>query len=482
MSLIQINNFIGGEFCSAQNQKTIENFNPSTGNVYSLLPRSEFNDIHSAVQSAQKAFSLWSKLTAQERSNYLHAIADGIELRFHEFVQAESRDQGKPEWLAESLDIPRSIQNFRFFANQILFTSIESNDFSGKAINTVLRKPIGVAGLISPWNLPLYLLSWKMAPALAAGNTVVCKPSEITPMTAYLLAQVIQEAQIPPGVINIVFGFGHEAGEALVKHPQVPIISFTGGTTTGKHLNSMAAPYLKKVSLELGGKNANIIFSDCDIEEALSTTIRSSFLNQGEICLCGSRIFIEKPLYEDFLKRFIIETKKLRVGNPTEKENFIGALVSQTHLEKVRSYIQMAQNEGGVIETGNEAILLDKNFQNGYFLRPTIISGLSPKSKVMQEEIFGPVVTVYPFHSETEAIALANDVEYGLSASIWTKDIQRIYRLGQQLDVGTLWVNSWMLRDLRAPFGGMKMSGMGREGGLHSLDFFTESTNLCIKY
>lgn len=483
MSIIEIKNFIGGEFCSSQNKKTLENFEPATGKVYSLLPRSEASDVDAAVSAANQAFPQWSKLTTQERSQFLHKIADGIETRMKEFVAAESRDQGKPEWLAESLDIPRAVANFRFFAQQILFTPIESNDFAGKAINTVLRKPVGVAGLISPWNLPLYLLSWKMAPALAAGNTVVCKPSEITPMTAFLLAQVIKDSGLPPGVANLVFGLGAEAGEALVKHPKVPIVSFTGGTTTGKHLNATAAPLLKKVSLELGGKNANIIFADANIDEALTTTLRSSFLNQGEICLCGSRIFVERSIYDSFLSRFIAETKKLKVGDPKQAENFIGALASKAHFDKVRSYVQLAEKEGGRIETGLEPLnFTDAAFKDGYFMRPTIISGLTPQCRVMQEEVFGPVVTVTPFDSEEEVIHLANGVDYGLSASVWTKDVQRVYRLGQQLDVGTLWVNSWMLRDLRAPFGGVKMSGLGREGGLHSLEFFTEATNLCIKY
>lgn len=484
-SMIEIKNFIGGEFCAAQSQQHIENYNPSTGQVYSTIPRSNAADIDAAVIAAKKAFPQWSRLSALERSQFLHKIADGIEKRMPELIMAESRDQGKPEWLAESLDIPRSSANFRFFANQILFVPVEANEFGGKglnAINTILRKPIGVAGLISPWNLPLYLLSWKMAPALAAGNTVVCKPSEITPMTAYILCDIIKEAGLPPGVVNIVFGLGAEAGEALVKHPDVPIVSFTGGTTTGRHLNSTAAPLLKKVSLELGGKNANIIFADCNLDEAIATSIRSSFLNQGEICLCGSRIFVEKSIYFEFLSRFVAETKKLKVGDPTQKDNFIGALASKAHFEKVKAYVALAQKEGGKIETGLEPISLPEAFQNGYFMRPTIISGLAPQCRVMQEEIFGPVVTVTPFETEEDVVRMTNGVEYGLSASLWTKDVQRIYRMGQELEVGTLWVNAWMIRDLRAPFGGMKNSGIGREGGLHSLEFFTEATNLCIKY
>ncbi len=482
MSLIEIQNFIGGEFRPAHSRKVLENTDPSTGLVYSTLPRSDAADIDVAVESARKAFPVWSKTSPEERSRFLHAIADGIDRQQATLAAAESRDQGKPLWLTESLDIPRASTNFRLFANQILFTPVESNEFSNKAINLVLRKPIGVAGLISPWNLPLYLLSWKIAPAIAAGNTVVCKPSEITPFTASLLCSIIKEAGLPPGVVNMVYGLGAEAGEALVKHPQVPLISFTGGTATGQRLNAVAAPLLKKVSLELGGKNANLIFADADFEEAVKTTLRSSFLNQGEICLCGSRIFVEKSIYPRFLARFIEETKKLKVGDPTLKDHFLGALASAAHLQKVKSYVELAEQDGGRIETGKEEIKLDPKHQGGYFMRPTIITGLPPQSRVMQEEIFGPVVTVTPFESEEEALALANDVPYGLSASLWTQDIKRVHRIGQDLQVGTLWVNSWMIRDLRAPFGGMKKSGIGREGGLHSLEFFTEATNLCIKY
>lgn len=482
MSLIEIKNFIGGEYYAARSKKVLDNFEPATGSVYSTIPRSDEADVNAAVEAAKKAFPVWSKSSAEERSRIMHKIADGIERQLHTLAAAESRDQGKPLWLAESLDIPRAAANFRFFANQILFTSIESNEFSNKAINMVLRKPIGVAGLISPWNLPLYLLTWKIAPAIAAGNTVVCKPSEITPLTAFLLCQILKEADLPQGVVNMVFGLGAEAGEAIVKHPQVPIVSFTGGTSTGKHLNATAAPLLKKVSLELGGKNANIIFADADLKEAVSTSLRSSFLNQGEICLCGSRIFVEKSIYPTFLSRFVEETRQLKVGDPSIKDNFIGALASKNHFLKVQSYVEMALKEGGQLETGNEELSLNERCRQGYFMRPTIITGLSPKSRVMQEEIFGPVVTVTPFDSEDEALALANGVDYGLSASLWTKDVQRIHRFGQNLEVGTLWVNSWMIRDLRAPFGGMKMSGLGREGGLHSLEFFTEATNLCIKY
>jgi aminomuconate-semialdehyde/2-hydroxymuconate-6-semialdehyde dehydrogenase len=482
MPLITLKNYIGGEFYPAQSNLFINNFDPSNGRVYSTLPQSTAADINAAVLAAEKAFPSWSRTTMEERAHILNKIADGIEARLPLLAAAESKDQGKPVWLAESVDIPRAAHNFRFFAGQILYQQSEAYDHSGQAFNFSIRKPVGVAGLISPWNLPLYLLTWKIAPAIACGNTVVCKPSEITPMTAYLLCEILAEAGLPPGVVNMVFGYGAEAGEALVKHPKVPLISFTGGTTTGKHLSATAAPLIKKLSLELGGKNANIIFADANLEDAVQMSLRSSFLNQGEICLCGSRIFVEAPVYESFLNSFVTETRKLKVGDPRKNETFMGALVSQSHLEKVRSYVKLAQEEGGQIETGLEAIPLSDEHTTGYFMRPTIITGLNSQCRVMQEEIFGPVVTIVPFQSEADVITMANSVEYGLSASIWSKNIQRVHRIAQQLDVGTLWVNTWMLRDLRTPFGGMKGSGLGREGGMHSLEFFSETTNVCIKY
>lgn len=482
MSLIEIKNFIGGEFCSAKSNTTIENFEPATGRVYSTIPRSHATDVNAAIQAAKKAFPAWSSKSAEERAQYLNKIADGIEKRLLQFARAESRDQGKPVWLAESMDIPRAAHNFRFFAGQILYQKDEAHEISGKAYNFTLRKPVGVAGLISPWNLPLYLLTWKIAPAIAFGNTVVCKPSELTPMTAFLLCEIFQDVGLPPGVVNILFGYGAEAGEPIVQHPEVPLISFTGGTTTGKRLSASAAPLIKKLSLELGGKNANMIFADCHLDEAIETSLRSSFLNQGEICLCGSRLFVEQSIYTTFVERFVSKVKNLKVGDPKNADHFIGALVSKDHLEKVRSYVTLAQQEGGKIETGLEPIPLDSDHQNGYFMRPTVITGLSSHCRVMQEEIFGPVVTIAPFSTEEEVIAMANSVEYGLAASLWTKDIQRVHRMARALEVGTLWVNTWMMRDLRVPFGGMKMSGVGREGGVHSLEFFTEATNVCVKY
>jgi aminomuconate-semialdehyde/2-hydroxymuconate-6-semialdehyde dehydrogenase len=343
-------------------------------------------------------------------------------------------------------------------------------------------QPLGVCAGITPFNIPAMIPLWMFPLAIACGNTVICKPSELTPMTAFLLTQILAEVQLPPGVVNVIFGLGAEAGEAIVTHSQIPLISFTGGTTTGKRLSQSAAPMIKKLSLELGGKNANIVFADADLDEAVNTSLRSSFLNQGEICLCGSRIYVEASVYDKFLQQFVAKTKSLKVGDPSKAENFLGALVSRDHWNKVKAYVQLAQEEGGTVETGLEPIVLSAPFENGFFMRPTVISDLPNQCRVMQEEIFGPVVTITPFQTEEEVVAMANSVEFGLAATLWTKDLSRTHRMARALEVGILWVNTWMMRDLRTPFGGMKMSGVGREGGLHSLEFFSECTNVCIKY
>lgn len=474
--------FIGGERVPSTTQAWLENRNPATGQVINRIARGRSEDIHRAVEKAREAFPAWCSTAPAERARLLNRIADLIDERAQEFAELESLDQGKPVSLALKMDIPRVALNFRFFAGAILHHENESTEIDQQTLNVVLRKPIGVCGLISPWNLPLYLLSWKIAPALAAGNTVVCKPSEMTSMTADLLTDVLTQAGLPKGVVNIVYGLGPEAGEALVRHPDVPLISFTGGTSTGRKIIESGAENFKKLSLELGGKNPNLIFKDADLDAAVNGTIRSSFLNQGEICLCGSRIYVQEEIFDQFMDAFIPRVKALKVGDPRDPQSFMGPLVSKDHLAKVKSYVEIARQEGGRIWTGGEAPRVSEELKDGYWYLPTVITGLSESSRCVQEEIFGPVVTVAKFKDLDEAIEKANGVVYGLSASAWTKDLQTTLRLGRELKTGTLWVNTWLERDLRVPFGGQKASGIGREGGRHSLEFFTEATTLCVRY
>ncbi len=478
----KILNFINGEYQSPLDDNWIDNYNPSNGEVYSLIPNSNEKDIENAYKAAENAFPKWSNTTLEERSKILSKIAQLIEDNLEEFVEAESKDNGKPLSLARAVDIPRASSNFQFFANAITQFASESHESVGlNAFNFTLRSAIGVVGCISPWNLPLYLFSWKIAPALAAGNTVVAKPSEVTPMTAYLLGKICNEAGLPKGVLNIVHGLGHTTGQAIVAHEKIKAISFTGGTTTGAHIARTAAPMFKKLSLELGGKNPNLIFADCDYDKMLEVTLKSSFANQGQICLCGSRIYIERSIYDKFKKDFTTRVKGLKIGHPSEKETNIGALVSKAHLEKVKSYIDIAEQEGGkVIAGGNYANV--KGYENGYYLEPTVIEISEPNCRLTQEEIFGPVVTIMPFDSDDEALSLANGVRYGLSSTIWTNNLNRTMNLAKKLEAGIVWVNTWLMRDLRTPFGGTKDSGVGREGGLEALRFFTEPKNVCIKY
>ena len=409
-------------------------------------------------------------------------ISELIEANLDRLAEAESKDNGKPIWLAKAVDIPRATSNFRFFANAITQFASESHESVGQqAINYTLRQPIGVVGCISPWNLPLYLFTWKIAPAIAAGNCVVAKPSEVTPMTAYLLSEICTEAGLPKGVLNTVHGLGTTTGQAIVEHPDIKAISFTGGTATGAHIAKVAAPMFKKLSLELGGKNPNIIFADCDYDAMLDTTVRSSFANQGQICLCGSRIFVEEKIYEQFKTDFVARIKALKVGHPSDSETNIGALVSKPHLEKVKEYIEIAKNEQGNILCGGNAVTI-KGYENGYYLEPTVIEVPNDDCRVNQEEIFGPVVTIMPFKTEEDVLQMANKVKYGLSATLWTNDLKRTMKLSNQLQAGIVWVNTWMMRDLRTPFGGVKQSGVGREGGFDALRFFTEAKNVCIKY
>jgi len=478
--MMQLANFIDGCQVARLSGTYLDGYHPATGTVYCQVPDSDERDIDLAVAAAAKAFPDWSRIGEDRRAAVLYRIADLLEERLDDFARAESRDQGKPVQLAAAVDIPRAVSNFRFFAGAILHQEESATQTNGRALNYTYRKPMGVAGLISPWNLPLYLLTWKIAPALAVGNTAVAKPSELSSLTAHLLGDVLNDAGLPPGVCNLVMGLGVKAGAALVRHPRVPLISFTGGTRTAVDIMRDAAPHFKKLSLELGGKNANIIFDDADLENCLATTVRSSFTNQGEVCLCGSRIFVQRGLYDTFLARFIERTKALVVGDPDDPATNLGALISRDHLEKVSYYVDLARQEGGTIETGGGPVRLGGDLVNGYFFAPTVVTGLAPSCRVMNEEIFGPVVTVTPFDSEEEVVAWANGTPYGLSATIWTTDLGRAHRVAQSMDAGIIWVNTWMLRDLRTPFGGMKASGLGREGGRHSIDFYTEVQNICI--
>ena len=477
----KILNYINGQLVEPNSQKYLDNYNPSEGKVYSLLPDSDQSDVDKAVKAAEIVFPSWSATPASVRSNILQRIADLIDRDLDKLAQAESVDNGKPVSLAKVMDIPRASANMRFFATAILHSESESHLTDQEAINYTTRSPIGVVGCISPWNLPLYLFTWKIAPALAAGNTVIAKPSELTPMTAFLFSKLCIEAGLPPGVLNIVHGLGNKAGQAIIEHPLITAISFTGGTATGKKIAATAAPMFKKLSLELGGKNPNLIFADCDFEQAVATSINSSFSNQGEICLCGSRIIVERSIYNKFVEEFVKRVKTLIIGDPEEEKTRIGALVSEGHLNKVLSYIELAQQEGGKVLCGGKQVKLLGRCDKGYFVEPTVITGLSQQCKTNQEEIFGPVVTIMPFDTEDEAIQFANSTAYGLSATLWTENLKRAHRVAHQLKSGIIWVNCWLLRDLRTPFGGMKQSGVGREGGWEALRFFTEAKNICIK-
>jgi aminomuconate-semialdehyde/2-hydroxymuconate-6-semialdehyde dehydrogenase len=476
-----IQNYIGGELLPPDSGKYLDNIDPSRGKVYSYIPDSEKSDIDKAVLAAEKAFPAWSNTPKEERSDLMLKIASLIEARLPEFAEAESLDNGKPVSLASHVDIPRAVSNFKFFATAILHFASESHSMENLGINYTLRKPIGIVGCISPWNLPLYLFTWKIAPALAAGNCVVAKPSEITPMTAFLLSEICIEAGLPAGVLNIVHGLGQKVGDAISRDPKIKAISFTGGTQTGETIAKIAAPMFKKLSLELGGKNPNIIFADCNFENALSTTLRSSFSNQGQICLCGSRIFVERPIYEKFRDAFVAKVAKTKVSYPTDPEAKLGALVSKPHLEKVLSYVELAKQEGGTILTGGERVYLEGEFSEGFYMRPTVIEGLKFDCRTNQEEIFGPVVTIMPFDTEEEVLMMANSTQYGLAATVWTENLTCAHRVADQIQSGIVWINSWLVRDLRTPFGGVKNSGVGREGGFEALRFFTEAKNVFIQ-
>jgi aminomuconate-semialdehyde/2-hydroxymuconate-6-semialdehyde dehydrogenase len=478
---LKIKNFIAGQFIEPVGGKYLDNIEPATGKPYSQVADSDARDVELAVAAAEKAFPDWSRTPAADRSGLLLRIADLIERDLEKFARAESIDTGKPVSLARSLDIPRAASNFRFFATAILHTENEAHVTDGVAFNYTLRQPRGVVGLISPWNLPLYLLSWKIAPAIACGNTAIAKPSELTPMSAQLLCEICAEAGLPNGVLNVVHGTGPNVGSEITAHPGIGTISFTGGTVTGRKVAETCAPMFKKVSLELGGKNPNIIFADADLDAAIAGSLRSSFANQGQVCLCGSRVFVERSAYQDFVDRFIDKASQLKQGDPLDDKTEQGAIVSQAQLDKVKFYVDLAQKEGGKIALGGKAPeSINDRCRDGYFFPPTVLTDLPVSCRTNREEIFGPVVTITPFDSEEEVIGYANDTEYGLASSVWTQNLSRAHRVAEQIHTGTVWVNCWLVRDLRVPFGGMKQSGVGREGGEEALRFFTEPKNVCI--
>lgn len=477
---INCQHFINGQFVDSQNKKSFENINPATEEVLGTVAEGGKKEVDYAVAAARRALDgPWKTMTLEERSKILRKIGDLILERQEELAQLESLDTGKPFSLANSIDIPRAAYNFHFFADYIISVGTDAYQQNQTALHYSIRRPVGVVGIIKPWNLPLLLLTWKLAPCLGMGNTAVIKPAEWTPMTATVLMEILTEAGVPDGVVNLVHGFGpNSAGAAISEHPDVDAISFIGEPGTGSAIMKSAADTLKKLSYELGGKNPNIIFADADMDEVIETTIKSSFINQGEVCLCGSRIYVERPAYDQFLEKFTAKVKELKVGLPFEADTNVGALVSKEHYDRVNSYIEIAKEDGGVILTGGKR---PAGIEKGYYLEPTIITGLDRNSRCVREEIFGPVVTVVPFDTEEEVIMQANDTHYGLSATIWTSDLKRGHRVAHQVEAGIIWVNTWFLRDLRTPFGGMKQSGIGRTGGMHSLDFYSELSNITIK-
>jgi len=475
---MEVRNFVNGVLETTV--RTLDNVTPGTGEVYGTIPRSGPEEVNRAVAAAKRAFPAWSSTPAAERAACLERLADAVRDNAPLLAEAEARDNGKPVSLAAHVDIPRAEKNLRFYASGIQHFASQSHAMEGEAINYTLRKPLGVVACISPWNLPLYLFTWKVAPALAAGNCVVAKPSELTPATAYLLSTWVEEAGFPPGVFNVLHGLGPEVGEAMVTHDDIAAVSFTGGTQTGARIAGHVAPKFKKMSLELGGKNPAIVFADADFDEALRTTLRSSFANQGQICLCGSRILVERSIYDAFRDALVAKAAKMVAGDPLDPATKMGAVVSESHMSKILSCIERARDEGGSVLCGGNRVF-PKGGENGFFVAPTVIEGLGPNCATNQEEIFGPVVTLQAFDTEEEALALANNTVYGLAATLWTTDLKRAHRVAAKIDSGIVWVNTWLLRDLRTPFGGVKASGLGREGGFEALEFFTEPQNICIQ-
>ena len=477
-----VQNYIDGGFYAPVSRNYIDNINPATGKVIGRIPDSNEKDVTEAVTAAHKAFPQWSVTPVEKRFQVLNKIAELIDANLDALALAETTDNGKPLWLSKKVDIPRASANFRFFATGIMHFATDSHNMEDKAINYTLRQPIGIVACISPWNLPLYLFTWKIAPALAAGNCVIAKPSEVTPVTACLLGRICKEAGLPDGVLNIIHGTGAIVGEAIIKHPDIKAISFTGSTRAGERIASVAAPKFKKLSLELGGKNPTIIFADCDWEKMMKSTVESSFSNQGQICLCGSRILVEESVYEKFKTIFVEKTKQLVVGDPLDENTKQGAIVSSIHLAKIMRCIDTAKQEGGRILCGGHVVKLQGRCAEGYFIEPTVIEGLGADCETNQQEIFGPVVTLQSFKTEEEALQLANATSYGLAATIWTQDISTANRVAAKVESGIIWINCWLLRDLRTPFGGMKNSGVGREGGWEALRFFTEAKNVCVQF
>jgi len=475
-----IDNFVDGRYAPPLTGNRAPNRNPATNSLAGELSMSGPEDVDAAVGAAHAALTgPWARWSVEERARVLERIADGIEARFSDLARLESIDTGKPIQTAQNVDIARAVSNFRFFAGAVRHTGSDAHPMQG-ALNYTLRQRLGVVALITPWNLPLYLLSWKVAPALAMGNTIVCKPSEMTPLTAHALGQIAVEAGLPPGVLNVIHGNGQDVGGPLCGHPLVKAISFTGGTVTGHKVASAAARSLKKSSLELGGKNPSLVFADCDIDRTVKGVLRASFANQGQVCLCGERLLVEEEIADEFVGRLAAGAKAIRVGDPLDPATEFGSQVSLAHRAKIEQYVQIARDEGGTVVAGGERPDLMSPWNAGAFYTPTIVTGLASSARAAREEIFGPVVTVHTFRRDDEAVVMANEVEYGLSASIWTSSLRRAHQMAEEIDAGTIWVNTWLKRDLRVPFGGMKASGVGREGGRYSLEFFSEPKNVCI--
>jgi aminomuconate-semialdehyde/2-hydroxymuconate-6-semialdehyde dehydrogenase len=479
---MQIQNFIDGNFLDSLSGNYLDNINPANGKIYGTIPDSNENDVALAVKAAAKAFPSWSCLPSEKRFSILNNIANIIDDQLDALSLAETIDNGKPLWLSKRMDIPRASSNFRFFATACMHVASESHYNESDSINVTLRQPIGIVGCISPWNLPLYLFTWKIAPALAAGNCVIAKPSEVTPASAFLLSSICKQAGLPDGVLNIVHGTGPSCGESIVKHPLIKAISFTGSTKAGKHIASITGPMFKKTSLELGGKNAAIILEDCNWDKMISETIRSSFTNQGQICLCTSRLLIHDSIYEKFKSSFLEKVNALKVGNPMEDSSRQGAIVSKVHFDKIIQCIETAKQQAGNILCGGEAVTLEGDCSNGFFIQPTVIENLNANSSINQEEIFGPVVTLQKFSTIDEALELANNCQYGLACTIWTQDINKSNYIASKINTGIVWINCWLNRDLRTPFGGMNNSGIGREGGWEAFKFFTEPKNICTSF